>query len=343
MGHTGKIACLFALLLSSGRAGASAWTNLAPDATMYYNDAGISGHVTQLQDREVVRGRYHQSIDFDVTPGKISFVLADATDISLVRFWNWTDPTGGEMTFHLEQLTGTDPTNDAHWTLIPGTEQTFASYPRGYSLSFPTVNTKGLRWVLTHDNNPSGVGNIRYSEFEYYAADVNALDLTALADCTITHSGGANMKPTVADDDISTRFEGSTGPQQVTVLWNDPHALAHMRIFVEDAGIGDMADFALLYLTAGGDPGNPGDWLATGYDFSSNDKNILDLMLDLTTRGLRLDIRDPSTNTGHPILRLWELEVFEAEPEQEAAIPEPVTALLVAFGAIGLARRRRAA
>ncbi|OPZ31355.1 MAG: PEP-CTERM motif protein [Lentisphaerae bacterium ADurb.BinA184] len=331
MTRVGMVAAV--AVFAAVEASAAVWTNLAVGSTV----GGNQGAQTCLIDEEGQAGnpRWHQtSTDFDANPGRIYFHRGSATDMAFIRFWDWSDPaTPGPMAWRLQQLTGADPNNDADWTDIAGTSEASPSVPRYYHQTFAPVTTSALRWYITGDNL-DGAGNLRYTEFEIYGADQNALDLTGAA-TQIVHSNGTNLVPYVAENNVYNRYDGPGGAQKVTMLWSGkPLIIDHLRIYSEDRASGIQA-FTLQYLRLDGDPLNDDDWLATGIAETNNYTPILNYDLGgLVTLGLRLDITDPSTNGGHEILRLRELEVFGT------VIPEPSTVLLLAAAGLPLLRRR---
>jgi hypothetical protein len=342
---------------TAGAFGATVPQNLAPTSTIISNDLGISGNVFDLQDQEIDGGRFHQGIDPDdpTTPNpiEVAFIRNAPVTISFVRFWNWSDHTVGEFTFKLQSYTGTstlpaDVQNDANWVDIPGTTISYANFPRSDYLSFAPVTTQGLRWVWLKDNNATARGNVRYSEFEFYAEDVNALDWTnSLAsatykDATNTIDLLSGAAP-VFDNLIGTRFDGpQVKPGTVTLLWDSEFRPDQVRFYNADMGANRTESFSLSYLRWGGNPDNPADWLPTGFVFTSAGDDafpqaawlqVMDLP-KLWTRGLRFNIDDPSTAI-HEILRLWEIEVF-------GGLPEPASLSLLAFSGLLLVRKRRA-
>jgi hypothetical protein len=312
---------------------AAAWTNLAPGATLTSNDSGISGSVFDLQDQEVDGGRYHQSINFETTNARIAFVRAAAEDVSFVRFYNGTDPVGGAFGYKLQYLTGANPALDADWTDIPGSARSFVNNPRSYFQTFDPVNTRGIRWYLTEDNNAGGTGNIRYSEFEYYGLDQNKIDWMQRV-TEVKHSSGAIITSTVTDNDMLTRYVGpSNGPQNVRMLWAQPFVAEHIRFLAGDTSpTNGIETFTIEYLILGGDPDNNADWLPTGVSVTGNSSPLKAFDLPgIYTRGLRINMSDPSS-FSHEVLRLNEIEVF----------PEPASAsVLAVVGAMLLRRRLR--
>jgi len=330
----GTIVC--ALLLNAGSARAAAWTNLAVGSTV----GGNQGDQSVLTNQEVNGSRWHQNaIDFDADPGRIYFQMGSPADIGFARFWNWSDNVGGPMGMELQALTGSDPNLDTDWTTIPGSSASFGSVPSSYYVSFPAVNTSALRWYITPDNNVGGAGNLRYTEFEFYSQDQNALDLTSQA-IEISHSTDGDISATAADGLFANRYNGPDNqPQKVTILWDGkPLSIEHFRMGAEDPGQ-RIETWSLEYLQLGGDPNQEADWLATDIDQTSptltGSFNLLAYDLNVVTLGLRLNIADPSTNGDHEILRLWELEAFGSR------IPEPGTAVLAALGTVGMFLRRR--
>jgi hypothetical protein len=317
------------LSLGVSQLDAAAWTDLAFGASITSND----GVATELNDREVGGGRFHQGgNNWETTNAKLAFVRGAPDDVSFVRFFNNTDQVSGPFAYKLQSLTGADPNNDAHWTDIPGSSRSFANYPTSYFQTFDTVNTRGIRWVLTQDNNPSGVGNIRYSEYEYYSLDQNKIDQMSRV-TEVRHSNGTDITSLVTDDHMLTRFTGSTnGPQNVRMLWAQPFVAEHIRFLAGDTGpLNGIEAFTIEYLVLGGDPNNNGDWLSTGISVTGNSNPLQEFNLPgIYTRGLRINMSDPSS-FSHEVLRLHEIEVF----------PEPASAgLLLMAGAIMLRRRR---
>lgn len=290
-----------------------------------------------------------ESINYDATPAKIAFDLGagNETDVSYVRFYNMTDNVNGPFTCNLQSLNaGGSPGTDADWTNIAGTTTVMnTSFETGgQQLSFSPVHTRALRWVFTQDNSPGGTGNFRTSEFEFYTANQNTLNLANLPGSTLRWTNGTTtLDPVNAYEGNpgAPRFDAGNGPttgdpQTVTLLTPDPVTIAHLRIMAEDNGQ-SIGQFSIEYLGVGGNPANSADWMSiAGLTGLTGQPNIADYNLppNITSNGVRLNIANSSTNNGDHHLRLWQFEAFRV-------VPEPASLSLLALGGLALLRRRR--
>jgi len=269
----------------------------------------------------------------ETNPYWLAFDLGEGNSatVSYVRMNNYSDDVTGTFSFHLEYLPANAGFAEESWLSIPGTDRTVGSMA-SQQFNFAPIDARAIRWVLTETTR-----DYRFSKFDIFQVDQLALNLANMPGATLTWStdpdSRADNMGKARNGDLSDRFDSHNGqPQFVTLILPTDTTLAVLRMATEDNGK-SVGLFSIEYLL----PDNetwatvPGLGNLTGQpNFAEYDLTVI----PTATTGLRLNITDPSTNTGDHQLRLWEFEVF-------AAVPEPATMALLALGGLAMLRRRR--